>query len=152
MCSKFQAYPMYSFRTSFCTSLSADLDWKKKDKVGRSQWLWQPYSLFSSSISLPPPPLHLLQVINICNCRLMYVHSWQFQGGIKWGKFTLGSSLFLHRWSSLDLRVHHRARTNLPQGAEQLHSQVWKHCLSAFFIGPESDHWECLSLADSLTH
>ena len=22
----------------------------------------------------------------------------------------------------------------------------------AFFIGPESDHWQCLSLTDSLTH
>ena len=25
-------------------------------------------------------------------------------------------------------------------------------CVSMFFIGPESDHWECLSLTGSLTH
>ena len=26
------------------------------------------------------------------------------------------------------------------------------HFLPHFFIGPESDHWQCLSVTDSLTH
>ena len=25
-------------------------------------------------------------------------------------------------------------------------------CFNTFFIGPESDHWQCLSVTDSLTH
>jgi len=29
---------------------------------------------------------------------------------------------------------------------------VFLTCIFWFFIGPESDHWECLSVTDSLTH
>ena len=28
----------------------------------------------------------------------------------------------------------------------------WGHCVPLIFIGPESDHWQCLSLTDSLTN
>ena len=31
-------------------------------------------------------------------------------------------------------------------------SYFWSFVMSTIFIGPESDHWECLSLTHSLTH
>ena len=31
-------------------------------------------------------------------------------------------------------------------------NEIWPQCFMPFFIGPESDHWLCLSLTPSLTH
>ena len=31
-------------------------------------------------------------------------------------------------------------------------SYFWSFVMSTIFIGPESDHWQCLSVTDSLTH
>ena len=59
-----------------------------------------------------------------------------------------GQTLTLHTMHCAQATMLHRGfRSAKKNGVEVNEEQV-----IPFFIGPESDHWQCLSVTDSLTH